>query len=306
MINYKPEIYTKKYFENKYLVIFYLNKKVGINLTKKIHEYYIEYATGFALFKRKKYIIENHSIEPIIKFLSLYCKNTSNKTFNKILEKINNTPNIQKIDLLECFTFLIKYINYSLINNSNFENLLYLIHDLITKLNIYAYSQIHFICSKKENNKYISQEIIRIYGIVLEYNDINNTLENIIIKRSLYKLGKYSNLYYEKSLIITNKIFTIIIQREAFNNIGHLFVVSTYIKIPKILDLPDFVFFTKKEIYELIGVVIYDLNTKNYPMIIKQNNKFFYYFNNQIIEINNKTFDVITGCRSHMLFYKIL
>jgi hypothetical protein len=319
---YKSEIFTKNYENNKYFIIFCLNKVFDINIIRKIYEYYIEYATGFALFKQKQYIINNkfiytneendnnyytgHAMQPIIKFLSLYHKNITDTKFCKILENINNIPNNQTIDFTECLTYLMsvkqlrKYFNPN--RTADYVELLSGINQYVTKIDIWECSSICYICKKDKTNKYKTVKNKNIYFI---YPINNETLDNLIIKQSQYKINISREIYYTKMLIKNNNILTIYISRINCKN-GQIIFEKNNIKISKILDLPDFVFETNKEIYELIGIVIYDNDERNYTMIIKQNNKYLHYLNSHIIETDDEYFNIVASYNSTMLFYKIL
>jgi len=64
-----------------------------------------------------RYCARNHPLEPLIKFLSIYGRNSNNIQFNNILEEIYNVPNYQEINLSKCINFLLK-------ENNSYLNLL--------------------------------------------------------------------------------------------------------------------------------------------------------------------------------------
>ena len=90
------------------------------------------------------------------------------------------------------------------------------------------------------------------------------------------------------------------------NNFSLIFD-KTILNIPYILDLPDFVFYLEdKHIYELIAVIIYDYNIKQYSIIIKENNNYFHYLYDHIIKTDNKYFYEKTVNNAIALIYRYI
>ena len=328
---YRPAIFTDSYIESKNVLSLCLEKHLsfGSNITNYINNFLKEYASGFALFKYKEYVIkytknnikkskiiekiDGHPFEVLIRILSKFRKNTSNETFNQILKNINNIPNYQQIDLMECINFIVKKSNRmvkDLIQLSDFSFWLYLINEDIAKLNINrSCKTISYI--QNTNGKYIQKNEIsyKIYYI----DGKLDTLEEYIIKRSrLTAYKKYNTqviISYEQHLIINDDIIYLDLTRYAitFTMDNPVNFIYNKLRIPYILDLPDSVFENnEKYLYELISVILFDNIEKKYSSIIKEGDKYYHYLYEEIIECNEQYFYEKTADNAIGLFYRKL
>ena len=148
MKQYKPEKYSNDYVNSCNILHLCFIKQLNINMINIIKSYLLEYATGFASFN-KKFIINNkeydfedrvgHPIDYIPILLSKFpiIMNSSND-FSKIIQNINNVPNIKKIDLsdLYCILFKKRYIKDEILNPGDFYSLLSLINRYVCNLNL--------------------------------------------------------------------------------------------------------------------------------------------------------------------------
>lgn len=324
MTEYRPDIFTKSYIDSRnILALCYRNLKK--NISKIINSYLIEYATGFALFEYTEYNINNiyrnkiigHPIEPIIKIISKFNKKTKNEEFNKILNKINNIPNHKKINIEDLLTYFIN-LDKNFINMLfNFENFNYLFLYINEKIELNIELEISTIKYIKIKNNYINDNFIKIKETKFNSIYLNknlNTFEEYIIQRSNFNeiiinniTGK--NLCYIKQLIINSYIIKFEINRYDYDtNIRELIFRKDRIKIPYILDLPDFVFDNnEKQKYELIAVIMYDSNELRYSYIIKEDdNNYYHYLYDKIIKTDDKYFDKYTSYNATELFYRMI
>lgn len=112
---FTPPIYSKQYHEYKNILSLCLHK---YNPTE-IDNYLQKYDCGFALFENKVYYLNDlfvhncigtsgHPLEPMIKLLSVHCRDSNYPILNSILLDIYNTPNYENINLNACLTFLLQ------------------------------------------------------------------------------------------------------------------------------------------------------------------------------------------------------
>ena len=317
MTVYKPDIFTSSYIDSRNILAL-CYKDLDKNISRIIDSYLFEYDTGFANFDNREYIINNqiihknkggHPLEPILILLSKYCRDTDNEIFNQILEKINNVHNNKKIDLTECLTYIIQK-KRNIINELDKPSDYYIVYNLIDKYigKIKIDNKHIYMRCIRRNNEYI--EMIDRDEISIILNKKLNSLAEIIIEKSQYNsIKEYRinrHIYLEKYLIINNNIITFTINRFLFNDVGLTFDYNK-LDIPYILNLPNFVFENNdKKQYELIAVIIYNNNLKQYSIIIKQNNNFYHYLYDKIIEVDNKYFNEKTSSNSTQLYYKMI
>ena len=327
MTTFIPELFTTEYYDAKNILSLCYDKyfAIGKDVIKYIKQYLKSYAFGFAHFNYTKYTlicIKNnntklitrnefigHPFEVLIKILSKFNNSiTNDSNFNKILQDINNTLNYTKIHLMECLKYIINKdytLIHELFNPSDFSQLYSLINTRIANININRNTK-RRICIKK-NNKYVTTNYI---GCLWYYLNNNlKTLEEYIIENSIYhSVKKYDtnkHLYYEKQLIINSNIILLEILRFEYNNKSVL--MKNKVKIPYILDLPEDVFENEiKQNYELYAVVIYDDYDKTYSCIIKENNKYYHYLYNIIIECDDNYFNKVTISNAINIFYKLI
>jgi hypothetical protein len=318
---FKSKIYSDESLKVINTLSLCLNNKLCNELIKKINEYLFEYEIGFAFFNNKKYLINNkliyynlinknieylfnknyyinmdtNPLEIIIRIYSEYLYCTSNEKYNKCMNIIKNTPNCTKIDLIEILSFLKKKnnnINY-LLNNAS------LLPILLSEINKYIGITYNTSITFIYNTTYTTSYINKYYVIKSNYNN-NETLENIIIKNN--NNNNILNYYYQKILLLNNNIILFEINRNTINN--------NKIIIPKILNLPNYIFYKcKKNIYNLIAVILckYINNIKYYSLIIKLNNtnNYYHFFNDSIILVNDDYLDFQLSNYSTYIFYKI-
>ena len=295
MTEYKPEIFTESYINSRNILSL-CYRDLDKNISKQIDSYLVDYAAGFALFGFMEYYLSCY-----IKIISKFCS-IKNEESNKILKKINNIHNYKRIEL--------KLDIYDL---SCIENII-----LKDKLNIENNTKVIGYIKMKNNNININGTFTkRIKYISNTINPLNsfykklNTLEEYIIQRANINDFYYNkdeeidrkNLCYAKELIINNYIIKFDITRPL-----DIKKSKNKIKIPYILDLPDFVFDNnEKQKYELIAVIIFDNNKLKYSCIIKENdNNYYHYLYDKIIKTNNKYFDKYTSYNATELFYRII
>ena len=112
---FTPPIYSKQYYESKNVLSLCLHKYNPI----EIDQFLEKFDDNFAFFSKNTYYFNNlfvhhcignsgHPLQPIIKLLSTHCKNSNYPVLNSILLDIYNTPNYDKINLIECLTFLLQ------------------------------------------------------------------------------------------------------------------------------------------------------------------------------------------------------
>lgn len=314
----KPKL-TKEYISSKNILILCYSKKLTKDIIFLIKSYLIEYKHGFALFKNKQYIFNNirchenlggHPFPCIIRFMSKYNYfNNSNSEFNKILDNINNVPNHKKIDLTECIHFLksnninIRSLNIPCCPNDILDMIVPYIDN---NTNNNYKSMILYICDYND-------ETIQFDYLYIIYNTQQNNLEQLLIENSHYNnnLNIYnlnSNIYIKK-LITNNNILTFYIDRTYSDNINGISFTNFKLVIPKILDLPAFVFHNNdKKKYILVGVILFDNiynNKLGYSIVIrKNNNKYYHYSFNNIYIIDNDFFEQKINYNATNLFYK--
>lgn len=318
MSEYMSDIYTSSYIESKNVLSLCFNNKLRKDITNKIDEYLIEYATGFALFNNKEYKINGefihrnrggHPFEPLLKFISKYCMDSilfnmildSEIYFYNILDKINKVPNNQKIDLTECLSYMMRYngIKSILKNDADFCNLLVLFignYKLIRNISHTGVNRKHI---KNIDGSYRKHTRPDLYTIYLP-NDYNN-LEDLIIQNSQYTkidIINIDHIIYEKTLIKSNDINYFNIERGFFEE-------KKLLKIPLVLALPEFVYVNNdKKILSLLAIVIYNIIKQQYSIIIKESDgKFYHHLHDKIIETDNDYFNYYTSQYSTGVFY---
>lgn len=320
---YKSNKYTSNSINSCYILHLCLIKKLNINIINIIKLYLLEYTTGFASFN-KKFIINNieydfddrvgHPIDYIPRLLSKFpIIMSSSNDFSKIIQNINNVPNIKTVDLTNLYNILFKkkYIKKEIINPGDFSVLLSLINQYICKLNIIPHIE-HFY--KQIDNKLINYTSQKSTSITFYIKNINyyNIEDMIIDKCGNYTLQNVSDinnnfLYktYEKLLLSNSEILYIELLRIGFNGL-----LNNKVIINKIINLPPFVFIKNNEFnkYELIALMLYhkyDDNNNLYSLVIKENNNKFYYYNeDEIYEIDDNEFDDLTAYNCTHIFYK--
>lgn len=324
MTIYKPALFIKSYIDSKLIIKLCFEKSLGTNISNIIDNFLLEYATGFALYDIKEYIINDrirnkrygHPLEVIVRFLSKYYKKTNNNEFNKILEKISNVENYKKIDVEELLKFLINLDNslYNLLFNP--ADFLFVMYEIIDKFNIdiSMYGKSIFYKKMLDNRFNINGIYIKSEGNSNNYTYKSNNLkklEDCIIENSNFtdvNLNNIKGLCYEKQLLINNNIIMINLIRYDINpHIGMRFN-SCNIIIPYILDLPDFVFVNNdKKKYELLFVVIYHDKKKMFSSIIKENNnKFYHYLFDKIIKVDDEYFNKNTINKACYIIYRMI
>ena len=302
---------TKEYISNKNVLDLCYSKILNKNILDLIKLYLIEYKHGLALFNNKSYTINNeiihknlggHPFPSIIRFISKYNYfNNTNLKFNKILNDINKTPNHLKIDLIDCINFLI--LNKLNITELSIpctpDDILLTLVQYIDNTNNYYNTMVYY---KLHNN----HEIIKFNCLYLIINRNLNILEEILIKNSNYSA---TSNFYTKNLIKSSNIITFNINRSNYDDIHGLRFNKHKLIIPKILDLPEYVFYNNdKNIYILIGIILYDKvydNIYGYSIVIrKNNNKYYHYSFNNIYIIDNDFFEQKINYNATNLFYK--
>ena len=306
--------FTESYVEEKNIISLCLNNIIIYkDIRNIISSYLLNYSTGLSKFIIEEYTINNinykfkhsinHPIYCILRLLSKYNFTTNtNVEFNQILTNINNTPNYKNIELDICFNYLInknkKILTY-IKKPTSISGLLHFINIYISKLNLSS----NFITySYSKNNNYIFNKSICSPCIEIDTNFI--TLEDLLINT----LGKYikDNNSYDKRLIDTsNDIIYFELNRFNLNENCGIGYNTSILLISKILNLPPFLFYKNKHFkLELLCIILYHINVKQYSIIIKDNNDYFHFFNNKIILVNDSYFYDIISKYSNILFYK--
>jgi hypothetical protein len=317
MTEFTPFTYTPSYMESKNIVSLCIANLLKNDIATLIDEFNKEYSSGFSLFDNKIYNINNefihknrggHPFEPLIKFLSKYCKETNNTEFNTILEKIDTMPNYQKIDLTECLTYMINYrkIKSMLKRDAIFQDLLSLLihkYNIIDNISNSGLSYMWII--KRDQSSSIKITKCEAY---IRPNDVCDNLKMLIVRDSLYKNISVRNdvdRYYTKTLIQNNKINYFEILRSFIFEDDDIKFSNTKIKIPKILNLPEIVFVdNNKRSLELLAIVIYDSNLRQYSIIIKESNgKYYHHLHDRVIKTDDEYFDHYTSKYSTGVFY---
>ena len=311
---YKVPKFTESYIEEKNIISLCLNNIIIYkDIRNIISSYLLNYSTGLSKFIIEEYTINNinykfkhsinHPIYCILRLLSKYNFTTNtNVEFNQILTNINNTVNYKNIELDICFNYLINK-NKKILNHikkpTSINDLLDFINIHISKLNL---SSKFITYSYIENNNYIFNKSICPAYIEIDNNFI--TLEDLLIN----KLGKYiksGNNYYKSLINTSNDVIYFELNRFTFNNNFTLGYDTSILSIPKILNLPPFIFYKNIHIkLELLCVILYHINIKQYSIIIKDNNDYFHIFNNKIILVDDFYFYDIISKYSNILFYK--
>ena len=314
----KPKL-TKEYISSKNILSLCYSKIINKDITNIIKSYLIEYKHGFALFENKRYTFNNikchenlggHPFPCIIRFMSKYNYfNNTNLEFNKILDNINNTPNHKKIDLTECIYYLkLNNINIRKLNIAcNPNAILDMIVPYIDNTNNNYKSMILYKC----NN---TSETIQFNYLYICDRQQNN-LETMLIENSHYNIAL--NMYndnpniYIKKLIMNNNILTFVIDRTYIVDNIHRLTINKYkLIIPKILDLPVFVFHNNdKKKYILVAVILFDYiydNKLGFSIVIKNNNndEYYHYLFNKIYIINDDFFEQNINYTATHIFYK--
>ena len=321
MTLYHPDLITKSYIESKNVLFLCFGKRLKDDIIRDISSYLFEYSTGFALFEYKDYKLDykrnnirrhiirgkfiGHPLEIIIKILSKFGKDTTNKEFNEILEKIDRVPNYQKIDLMECLTFIIKQntrLIGDIIQSSDFHILYCLINQYVGEIQISKRCMIiRYIKVRDREEKYhkllniyLNKKIIKLEDYIVKNSQLTH-IEDYITKKTLC---------YEKQLMINHNIIQFEISRFGFDNLFH----NDKVIIPYILDLPNSVFVNnEKKVYELISVVIFDNIKKKYSCIIKEDdNQYYHYLYDRILKIDDNYFYDKTSSNAIGLFYRML
>jgi hypothetical protein len=310
MSEFNPGLYTQEYNESKNVLALCFHKYC----TTIIDPYLREYNLGYATFEDKRYFINNkfvhycsgisgHPFELIIKFLSIYGKNSNSQKFNDILTDIYNTPKKQYINLSECLMFFSNnnYIMDELKQPTDFFELFILIIN-----NSYAgiIGMINKLYTSIKNRKYSRKTL----SIVRPTYNIDNLSDYIIAQSNYIKNCSVNvdNTFYSKELIINSKIILIKIERVTIDLItGEIDFLNDKFCIPKILDLPFFCFYKNEKFnYELIGVIIYDITRRKYSIIIKQDNDFFHYLSDKIIKVDDAYFNDVIYHYAYGIIYK--
>ena len=130
---------------------------------------------------------------------------------------------------------------------------------------------------------------------IISVNNLHRNLEDLLI-HELGKFIKNSKNNYIKKVINTDKDI-IYIELDKF--------IENKLIIPKYLYLPPFIFHKSNNIkLELISIILYDINIEQYSIMIKIENIFYHFINNEIIFVNNNYFFDITSNYANILFYK--
>lgn len=252
-------------------ILYLCFKNIDIFIKNNIYNYLYLENTDFALFEQN----DEQPLEPLIRFLSKYCKNTNSIKFNKILRDIHNVPNSNTIKLDKCIKFLKKKFRFEIMD---LEELLNNINDKCAFLNI------NLSIVKYYDNNILFLNSLKDY--VLSPIDTEIHLEYLIIKKSRYNLINNS---YEKYLFNYNKILTFEINRlDNYDNLNFNSII-----IPIMLDLPDFVFYNKyKQKYILIGAILLD-EEYGYTLIMKIKYNYYHFVNNKIIELDYNYYNIL-------------
>lgn len=317
---FKPTLYTRQYYESQNVFKLCLDK---YNLNKyEINAFIKEYNLGYATFEQTKYLDENrqimhncsgicgHPFESIIKFLSIYGKNSNCTIFNDILLNIYDTPTNNNINLKDCLIYFNKQDEIKEMlkkNHADFDILfLKIYHKLYQdKINV---SNMYITCTR--NLKHNQKSIFNIY---LE-NKYDNLTDYLINKSNYNKIifanPEFANTnehYYEKTLIINTDIIYMTIGRLWIDSHGEKIYKNDKMIIPKKLKLPYFCFYDNiVQNYELIGIVMCDFQKKNYSIIINQNNNYFHYLNEGILQVDDDYFNTIIATEAWGVFYKAI
>jgi len=270
---YKISIYDDKYINEKNILSLCFNKKINNNCISIIKLFLLKYKLGLAIYNIKdilnhpillpksNYIINiiNHPILYILKILPKYnLIEKSENIFNKLLYDINNVSLNNLINLNNILDYLFdKKINL----NYSIYYLLDYINKYITNINI-SLNSIELVYNKYNNKYYLNRSFCE---NVIELNDNKNNLYDLILNN----YGKYNkiddNIFIKKLLINDNDVIYFYIDR--------LISDKNELIIPKILDLPPFVFNNELNIkFKLITIFIYHDNIKQYSIIIEDNN----------------------------------
>ena len=312
----KPKL-TQEYISNKNILTLCYSKILNKHIIYLIKLYLIKYEHGSALFENKPYIINNikyhenlggHPFPCIIRFMSKYNYfNNNNIIFNKILNNINNISNHKKIDLAECINFLIlTTINIRKLNISCGPcDILNMIVPYIDNNSNCYNSMILYECNNNNETKVFN-------NLYIIFDEYQNNLEKILIKNSHYNNLNINNENpntYTKKLIMNSNIITFHIDRTYLDNIYGICFSKYKLIIPKILDLPIFVFHNnEKKKYILVGVILYDRiydGVHGYSIVIRENdNKYYHYLFNKIYIIDNIFFEQKINYNATHLFYK--
>lgn len=297
-------LYIPKLYDNNIDALNILSlcfKYLLSDIKKIIYKYLLIESHGFALFEYKDYGIYNNTecigtpIEPLIKFISKYCNNTSSIEFNNILNNINNVGNYKKIDLTEILIFLKKINNNIFFEILDFEDLLLIINSINLKINL------SILKYTKINNNIFKERIYSISDYIIIPNN-DKCLESLIIEKSKFNIIQFeTHQKYEKYLFNNNNIITFEILRLSNDNELNFNII----KIPKILNLPKKVFYSKKYIYELIGVILID-EYNGYSLIMKTNNKFYHHLTDKILLVDDEYYEQFINKHCIRLFYKII
>ena len=203
---FTPHIYSKQYYESKNVLSLCLYKYNPIEIDKYLQIYDI----GFALFENNMYYFNNlfvhhcigisgHPLQPIIKLLSIHCRNSNYPELNSILLDIYNTPNYKKINLINCLTFLLqdRDILCDLQDCTSFDIMFNHFYDkyyigMIDTNNYYPYEEHQFLYTKMPINIEYNYELISViiydsiigeYSIIIKQdNHFYHYLNNYIIK----------------------------------------------------------------------------------------------------------------------------
>jgi hypothetical protein len=319
---YIPPILTNNYIEEKNIISLCLNKILKYkDIRDIISNFLLTFSTGLSKYDiTKQYTINNikykfnhslnHPIYCVLRLLSKY-KITSNNNieFNEILKNIDNIPNNKETELDICFNYLInknkKILNY-IVKPTSLSLILDFINDNICKLKLslkfilYSYNYNNALNNNAYNKSICEPNI--------ELDNKYITFEDLLIN-NLGKIINNNNNYYHKKIINTsNNIIYFELNRFEFNFTNNRLKESlndSIILIPKILNLPPFICYKNKHIkLELISVILYHIDIKQYSIIIKDNNDYIHIFNNKFILIDNEYFYNIIAKYAIILFYK--
>lgn len=300
MTLYTPDIYIKNIDALNILSLCY--KNLVLDIKKNIYKYLLIEASGFALFKNGDYGIYYNEgggdpLEPLLKFISTYCRNTSCNIFNDILDRIYKTPNYKEIDLTECLLYLKKKDNTIFSKVLDFEELLHKINFNCINININL-----SITKYIYNNDYkFTEKLNSLCHYIIKPN--NKNLYDLIIEKSNYNIVRINdNYHFVKYIFNYNEIINFEIDRLTMDDE----LDFSIIEIPKILDLPESVFSDNyKYVYNLIGVILID-NENGYSLIMKTGYNYYHHLLDKILLVNDEYFENFVYRHCIRLFYKKL